>query len=307
LDYGFKSTAYVPLMSKGEPVGVMVVSSRAAFKFSSEFVEFLMAIGNQIGVAVHNADLFEDIQGAYQELKDAQEQVIRSEKLASLGKLSATIAHEINNPMAAVLTYIRLLSKLIHLKRFTPERLGDIERYLRFMESETARCGEIVKNLLAFSRQSKIHIRPHQMVEIIDKASMLISHDLELKGIELVKKIEADLPMVACDFHQMQQALLNLLSNASEAMPGGGKLQVVARKVKVDDQVEVVIRDTGCGIPEEDLKNIFEPFFTTKEEGKGVGLGLSVVYGIVTKHGGSIHVESTVGEGSSFKIRLPIA
>jgi signal transduction histidine kinase len=143
------------------------------------------------------------------------------------------------------------------------------------------------------------------MAEIIEKALMLLSHDLELKGIDLVKEIDPELPLVECDFHQMQQALLNLLSNASHSMSGGGKLHVTAKKPGEGPFIEVTIEDTGSGIPKEDIEHIFEPFFTTKEEGKGVGLGLSVVYGIVTKHGGTIDVESSVGKGTLFRIRLP--
>jgi two-component system NtrC family sensor kinase len=136
---------------------------------------------------------------------------------------------------------------------------------------------------------------------------MLIAHDLELKEIRLVKNIEAHLPPIQCDFMQIQQALLNVMSNASEAMTKGGTLSVKVMKSKEDGFIDVVIRDTGRGIPKEDLKNIFEPFFTTKEEGKGVGLGLSVAYGIITKHQGTIEVESKPGEGSAFTIRLPRA
>ena len=302
---GLHSTAYIPLVSKGQPLGVMVVSSYSGFKFSANYVDFLTAIGNQIGVAVDNANLYENLKRAYQELKEAQEQVIRTEKLASLGKLAATVAHEINNPLAAVLTYTRLMMKLMSRGRFTQERFEDIARYLTIMESETARCGEIVKNLLAFSRQPKITVETSSIEELIEKTLPLISHDLEMKNIQLVKEIEPDLPKIKCSSRHIQQALLNLLSNASEAMPEGGTLTVTAKRSKSDGFVEAVISDTGCGISEEDLKNIFEPFFTTKEEGRGVGLGLSIVHGIITRHNGSIEIESKPDEGSTFKVRLP--
>ncbi|MBW1705863.1 MAG: PAS domain S-box protein [Deltaproteobacteria bacterium] len=304
---GIKATVYIPLVLKKEPVGVMCVCSRSELKFSEDYVEFFTAVGNQIGMAVGNAVLYEGANRAYKELKEVQEQVIRSEKLASLGKLSATIAHEINNPLSAVLTYIRLLMKLKDRDLLAPKRMEDISRYLTTMESETARCGEIVKNLLAFSRQSKMTIEEHNIEDIINKTLILISHDLEMKEIRLVKEIEPDLPKVKCDFKQIQQALLNLVSNASEAMTKGGILSLTASCPGDDGFLDVLISDTGCGIPQKDLKNIFEPFFTTKEEGKGVGLGLSVVYGIITRHNGSIDVESEPGKGSSFKVRLPTA
>ncbi len=304
---GIQSAIYVPLVSKGEPVGAMVVTSRSNFDFSDDYLEFLSAIGNQIGVAVENAALYENLKKAYQELKEAQDQVIASEKLASLGKLSATIAHEINNPLAAVLTYNRLMIKQNQNDRLTPERKDDIAKYLGIMESETARCGEIVKNLLAFSRQSKISIESRNINEIVDRTLALLSHDLEMKGVRVVKHVCEDLPNVQCDFRQMQQALLNIIGNASEAMAEGGILTLTAKRSAEGCAMEIRISDTGCGIPRAHLKSIFEPFFTTKEEGKGVGLGLSVVYGIVTRHKGTIRVESEPGKGSTFTIRLPLS
>ncbi|MBW1817674.1 MAG: GAF domain-containing protein, partial [Deltaproteobacteria bacterium] len=305
VEEGLKASIYMPLISKGEPVAVMVVSSHTDFRFSPDFVDFLTAVGNQIGVAVENANLYENLKKAYQDLKEAQEQVIASEKLASLGKLSATIAHEINNPLAAVLTYTRLLMKLTGPDRFSQDRLGDIARHLGVMESETARCGEIVKNLLAFARQSEMTVAAHRVEDIIEKTLILMAHDLEIKGIELVKVMAPDLPRINCDFRQIQQAFMNLVGNASEAMTAGGTLTVTAKNLAGDGFVEVAVSDTGCGISEADLKNIFEPFFTTKGEGKGVGLGLSVAYGIIARHKGAIEVKSSPGEGTVFKVRLP--
>ena len=289
-------------------MGVMCVSSHAPYKFSTEFVEFLTAIGNHIGVAVDNFHMYKIIKEAYQDLKEAQEQVVWTEKLASLGKLAATIAHEINNPLAGVLNYIRLMIKILARNRVSHEKLEDIARYLKLVESEIARCGEIVKDLLAFSRRTKITIESNRIEDIIDKALNLISHDLEMKEIQLQKSIEPNLPKVQCDFKQIQQVFLNLVYNASEAMGNGGILTVTANRASGSkDFLEVVISDTGSGIAKEDMENIFDPFFTTKEEEKGVGLGLSVVYGIIAKHNGTIEVESDLGKGSTFKVRFPCA
>jgi len=306
VEEGIQSTVYIPLVLKGEPVGVMCVCSRSESRFSEDYVEFLTGIGNQIGMAVHNAMLYEGANRAYQELKEAQEQVIRSEKLASLGKLSATIAHEINNPIAAVLTYVKLMMKLVKRGHFSQDRAEDISRYLGTMGSELTRCGEIVKDLLAFSRQSRIAIKPQNIDQIISRTLALTSHDLKLKEIQFVSEIEPDLPMVKCDFRQIQQVFLNLIINASEAMEGGGVLSISAIRSGKNGFLEITISDTGGGISREDQKDIFEPFFTTKAEGRGIGLGLSVVYGIITNHNGSIEVESEVGKGSSFKVLLPI-
>jgi two-component system NtrC family sensor kinase len=307
---GLQSVAYIPLRSKGRTVGVLSASSHFSEKFSSQQIEFLTSIGNQIGMAVENANLYEKTRKALEDVSAAQEQVMRTEKLASLGKLAATIAHEINNPLAVVLTYIRLMLKLIGRQHFTPERLEDINRYLATMEVETSRCGEIVKNLLAFARQSQIDMKANSIRKIIDRTLPLVSHDLELRGIRLVKKLEEHIPDVQCDFKQIQQALLNVLGNAAEAMTEGGTLTLQVCQAAKTGYVEVVVTDTGCGIPPENLKDIFEPFFTTKEERKGVGLGLAVVYGIVARHRGTIEVESPPvgGEtGSRFRILLPIA
>ena len=307
---GLQSVAYIPLRSKGRTVGVLSASSHFSEKFSSQQIEFLTSIGNQIGMAVENANLYEKTRKALEDVSAAQEQVMRTEKLASLGKLAATIAHEINNPIAVVLTYIRLMLKLIGRQHFSPERLEDINRYLATMEAETSRCGEIVKNLLAFARQSQIDMKANSIRKIIDRTLPLVSHDLELRGIRLVKKLEEHIPDVQCDFKQIQQVVLNVLGNAAEAMTEGGTLTLQVCQAAKGDYVEVVVTDTGCGIPPENLKDIFEPFFTTKEQGKGVGLGLAVVYGIVARHHGTVEVESPpVGgeSGSRFRIRLPIA
>ena len=303
---GFQSTVYMPLTTKGASIGVMCVSSLNPNAFSSEFVEFLTAIGNHIGVAVDNANMHKNMKAAYQDLKEVQEQIVWTEKLASLGKLAATIAHEINNPLAGVLNYIRLIIKQLSRNRFSHEKLEDISRYLKIMESETARCSEIVKDLLAFSRRTKITMESHRIEDIIEKTLNLISHELEMKNLQLIKNIAPNLPKVKCDFKQIQQVLLNLMYNASEAMPSGGTLTITANSANgAKALLEVAISDTGYGISEKDMENIFEPFFTTKEEGKGVGLGLSVVYGIIARHNGTLAVESEPGKGSTFTIRLP--
>ncbi|MBW2572490.1 MAG: GAF domain-containing protein [Deltaproteobacteria bacterium] len=308
IEEGFQSTVYIPLTTQGASIGVMCVSSLNPNTFSSEVVEFLTVIGNHIGIAVDNATMHKNIKEAYQDLKEVQEQIVWTEKLASLGKLAATIAHEINNPLAGVLNYIRLIIKQLSRNRFSHEKLEDISRYLKIMESETARCSEIVKDLLAFSRRTKITMESNRIEDIIHKTLNLISHELEMKDLQLIKNIAPNLPKVKCDFKQIQQVLFNLMYNASEAMPNGGTLTITVHRTNgAKSFLEVAISDTGCGISEKDMENIFEPFFTTKEEEKGVGLGLSVVYGIIAKHNGTITVESELGKGSTFRVQLPCA
>jgi len=303
---GFQSAVYIPLTSKGTPAGVMCVASLNPNTFSTEIVEFLTVIGNHISVAVDNANMHKNIKAAYRDLKEVQEQIVWTEKLASLGKLAATIAHEINNPLAGVLNYIRLIIKQLSRNRFSHEKLEEISRYLAIMESETARCGEIVKDLLAFARRTKITMESNSIEDIVNKTLNLISHELEMKELQLKKNIAPNLPKIKCDFKQIQQVLLNLVYNASEAMQSGGTLTITANRADgAEPLLEIAISDTGCGISKKNMEKIFEPFFTTKEEGKGVGLGLSVVYGIIARHNGTISVESEPGKGSTFTVRLP--
>ncbi len=306
LKEGLQSYIYLPLINKEAIMGVICLSSRTSRQFSSELIEFLVTVGNCIVIAVDNNNLYENIKAAYRDLKEAQEQVVWAEKMASLGKLAATIAHEINNPLAGVLNYIRLIIKQTARNNFSHEKLDKIRSYLEIIDSEIARCGEIVKDLLAFARRTKITVERNNIEDILNKTLSLISHDLEMKDIQLHKTIEPNLPKFECDFRQIQQALLNLMYNAAEAMPSGGTLTITANRATGSKSLlEIVVSDTGCGIAEGELDHIFEPFFTTKEEGKGVGLGLSVTYGIITKHDGTITVESKLGKGSSFIIHLP--
>ena len=248
----------------------------------------------------------QEIERAYEELKSTQEQLIQSARLASLGKLAATIAHEINNPIAGVLNYIKLLIKILAKGSVSPERLEDIQGFLAIMEKETARCGEIVKNLLSFSRPSAVRKEPVSINDIIEQALGILTHKIEISGVTLLRQLGSDLPPVTCDFKQIQQALMNMIINGVEAMTQGGTLTIASRFLPKEKMIEVEIRDTGSGIPRKHLDNLFEPFFSTKAEGKGVGLGLSVSYGIIHNHHGLIKVDSTLGQGTTFRVYLPV-
>ncbi|MBT3343820.1 MAG: HAMP domain-containing protein [Gemmatimonadetes bacterium] len=239
-------------------------------------------------------------------LRQAQAKLIHSEKMASLGTLSAVVAHEINNPLSGVLTYARLVRR--HLER--DEQYDDSEQlqeHLRTIERETTRCGAIVRNLLEFSRQVPVSPREVDLHDILERTLMLIRHKLELQKIHLDVKRSPSLPPVICDAEQIQQALLAVLMNATEAMPDGGHLQVVTRSCSESQRngwVALQVVDDGSGIPGDVLPRIFEPFFTTKNDLHGVGLGLSVVHGIIGRHGGEIDVDSRPG-CTSFTLNLP--
>jgi two-component system NtrC family sensor kinase len=232
------------------------------------------------------------------------------EKMASLGKLAATVAHELNNPLAGILTYARLVERELGRGDLSAAEREELARYLNLVQKESARCGQIVKNLLLFARRSGVRFAPHHLNEIADRSLMLVHHHIQMAGLKLEQtRLQGD-DQVLCDGDQIQQALVALLVNAVEAMPEGGTLSVrLAPDGGVDAadataEVLIEISDTGTGIPADILPHIFEPFFTTKEGGNGLGLGLAVVYGIIQRHGGRIEVDSPPGAGTTFRIHL---
>jgi two-component system NtrC family sensor kinase len=244
------------------------------------------------------------------ERKRTEAELLRSEKLASVGQLAAGVAHEVNNPLAGILVYIKLLLKKYEQNKLQTEQT---EEQLKKIARETDRCSRIIKNLLDFSRQTEVNLRPVDINKVIEATFSIVGHQINLKNIRLEKKLMRYPPLIQGDFDQIQQALMNIVLNAAQAMPDGGDLAVttsVANRVKIDDSIKDAIRidisDTGVGIPKENLKKLFTPFFTTKETGKGVGLGLSVVHGIIERHHGKIEIESNPGAGTTFSIYLGI-
>jgi two-component system NtrC family sensor kinase len=242
-----------------------------------------------------------------EELSRAQRQVLHVEKMASLGKLSATVAHELNNPISGILTYARLVRRELKEQPLDASVREELSRYLILMEKECSRCGGIVQNLLLFARQSGAAMAPVDLNEVVERSLMLVRHHLEISGVKLSsERLEGDSRIVA-DAGQLQQAMVALLVNAVEAMNGmePGEAELSVRLRGTADEVRIDVGDTGVGIPPELLPQIFDPFFSTKEAENGVGLGLAVVYGIVQRHGGRIEVESKVGRGTVFHLRLP--
>ena len=241
------------------------------------------------------------------ELETAHERVLVVERMASLGKLAAVVAHEINNPLAGIRTYARLLRRRLASPP-APDPAAtrpdeETDRILQVVDSEAGRCGEIVRNMLLFSRTPAARFAPEDLAPILERCRVLLRHQAELLGVELALELEPGLPRVVCDASQMEQMVLALAMNALEASPSGGRVAISARPDGED--VVLAVSDMGGGIPPENRSRIFEPFFTTKEAGKGVGLGLAVVYGIVTRHHGRLDVGSRVGSGSVFTIHLP--
>jgi len=241
-----------------------------------------------------------------QELQTAQHRMILIEKMASLGKLAAVVAHEINNPLAGIATYARLLQRRLADTNGGADEYEDAGRILKLMESEAVRCGDIVRNLLLFSRTPGTGFEPEEIAPILERCVMLVRHKAELQEVEINVDIDYGTPPIVCDSGQMEQMILALVVNAIEAVDSGGKVEVSLRHDPEADVVRLTVADDGRGIPPENLSNIFEPFFSTKEQTYGAGLGLAVVYGIVTRHRGEIDVESTPGIGTKFVVRLPV-
>jgi len=241
------------------------------------------------------------------QLEATQQKLYQTDRLAALGRLAASVAHEINNPLSAVLNYERLMQRILTGQGVPPDRIEEFRHYLAQSVSETTRAGRIVADLLSFSRRAPEERSGSDLNDIVKKTMAVVEHRLELAGVDFRLDLADDLPPVPCDASRIQQVVTNLVLNAVDAMPKGGRVEVESRGAAEGRAVEVRVKDTGEGIPEENLPRIFDPFFTTKEEGKGVGLGLAVVYGIVEAHGGSIDVDSSVGSGTTFTVRLPIA
>jgi len=238
------------------------------------------------------------------ELRRAQQNMIHVEKMASLGQLAATVAHELNNPLEGILTYAKLLRKKIAAgAALSSSDAAEVHEELALIADETARCGAIVTNLLLFSKQNVGEQKEEDLRAIVQRCVKLVDHHLKMNSIRLEAESGDGPVLMICDAAQIEQALLALMINAVEAMPEGGVLNVVLRNT--ENGIELMVRDSGCGIREGDITRIFEPFFTTKDQGKGTGLGLAVVHGIVQRYGGTIDVQSERNEGTTFTLAFP--
>jgi PAS domain S-box-containing protein len=245
-----------------------------------------------------------DLRRLEREMAD-QAGILHQDKMMSLGRLAASVAHEINNPLAGILNYARLMQRILGRGALAGEQQDKFQRYLNLVESETDRCSQIISSLLTFSRRSTPEFKAIKVDELLKRSAILSRHKMELQNIRLVFDLAENLPTINGDFNQLQQCLINLIFNAMDAMPDGGTVTLAARCLPREKAVTVSVSDTGTGIAPEDLPHIFEPFFTTKKEGYGVGLGLSTVYGIMERHQGQVLVDSRPGRGTLFTLRFP--
>ncbi|MBN2542659.1 PAS domain-containing protein [bacterium] len=258
---------------------------------------------NEKGSIVGMCEIFRDIT----EVQSLREQLMHTDRFTILGQVAASVAHEINNPLNGILTYIKLISKKLGQD---DEKNKQFEKYLTIMERETINMGRIVRNLLNFSRRTEPEIMPIKIQEVIEQCLSLLADQIKLSNINVIKDDGTDLPEVMGDFGQLQQVFMNLILNSIQAMPQGGDLTIQLLKEGSTTKacfIRVNIIDTGCGIPEENMIKIFDPFFTTKSSKSGIGLGfgLSIVERIIKAHHATIKLSSQVGEGTTFSIRFP--
>ena len=245
------------------------------------------------------------VQKKSEELSAAQNELIHVERIASLGKLSSSVAHEINNPLSGILIYNKLIYKQLNSAEFYHPKKDSILKNLKLIESETKRCGDIVRGLLDFSRKEREDFEPVHIHKLLDETYRLMTHSIKIADISFHTDFKAAADRVICSSNQMKQAFVALLVNASEAVPEQG--EIVIRSSNPDEEhISIVVADNGSGISKEDLPHIFEPFFSTKHDTSGIGLGLSIVHGIVENHKGRIEVKSEPGQGTSITIVLPL-
>lgn len=292
------SAYIVVLWSKDRTLGGLVVASRTQREFSAADVNLLIAVGSQISNATERALLYDESRQAYENLRRTQEQLLNSEKMAAVGQLISGVAHELNNPLTAILGYSQLLSG--------SGQMGPLGiEYSEKLYKQAQRTHRIVQNLLSFARQHKPERLPTRINHILEDTLALRDYDLRMSNIRVHLNLAEDLPEMSADPHQLQQVFLNMVNNAVDAIlesSEDGDLWVCTRAD--NDKVYVEFTDSGPGVQE--ASRVFDPFYTTKPVGKGTGLGLSICYGIVTEHGGTIRVRNLAHRGASFTIELPL-
>jgi signal transduction histidine kinase len=302
----YRSSAALPLRVDGEVVGTFNLYSGERGFFDDQEVVLLDGLAQDISFALEVAQREQDRQQAETALQAKSEQVAamtqqlwQASKLATMGELAASIAHELNNPLTTIALSIESLQ--LHGK-------GNGAALLQTLSEETSRMAKLISNLLQFSRRSHAQLSTLDLTETLSSAVSLIDYHLRSRNVNVIRDFGAGLPLAQADRQQLMQVFLNLMANAADAMPNGGTLTLRARSQSLEgDRAGVMLEvcDSGTGISERDLGRIWEPFFTTKPEGKGTGLGLLICRRTVEEHGGTIEVESQPGQGTTFRITLP--
>jgi PAS domain S-box-containing protein len=290
------SWLWVLLWSKDSPIGIMGISTREARVYSSNDENMMVAVGRQLATTIEKVRLYEETCRAYEDLRKTQEQLLQSEKMSAVGQLIAGVAHELNNPLTAILGYAQLLES---------EGLNDrASDFVRKLFKQAQRTHRVVQNLLSFARQRTPQKQEVDLRKIVDETLALRDYDLKVNNILLERETAAEVPAVTADPHQLEQVFLNIINNAVDAILEGGKGgRLKVRIYCVDGQVRIEFLDSGVGI--KDPNRIFDPFYTTKTVGKGTGLGLSICYGIIKEHGGDITAHNRSEGGAVVEVRLP--
>ena len=301
------SSIVCPLMDKGKVLGVLNVSRTTNDEnYNSTDLHSASIFAAQVALAIQNAKLYESLESKLMELetsnkslKEAQDQLLQSEKLASIGLLVSGVAHEINNPLTAVIGYTQLL--------MDSDASPNTQKQLKTIFDQAQRCGRIVQDLLLFARKRKPNSATVNLVKILEESIRVTSQEIKIGGVEIHKKYATEDAMVDGDEHQLQQVFVNMITNACQALRSvSGKRSLEIEASKSDDFFNVIIRDNGPGILKENRSKVFDPFFTTKEVGSGTGLGLSLCYGIIKEHSGTIGIVDSE-KGACFRIELPLA
>jgi two-component system NtrC family sensor kinase len=290
-----RSVLCVPVVVKGRAIGAIEAINKIGGPFTNDDLETLSFLAASVGVAVENARLYGELAQSKRDLELSQAQLIQAEKLAATGRLAASMAHEINNPLQAI-------HNCLHLVLNRPLTDEKKQNYLNMAQEEVERLSAIVVRTLDFYRPSKGRVTRTQVNDLVESVLALAGKKLQHGHVQVHRRLAADLPPLLAVADQLTQVLLNLVINAAEAMPQGGELTITT--ARVDNWIDVSFNDTGPGISSEEASKIFEPFYTTKAT--GTGLGLAISYGIIERHGGRITVTSEPGHGATFTVQLPV-
>jgi PAS domain S-box-containing protein len=289
---------FVMLWSKDRPLGCLLLGSREVRTLSNIEMNLLISVSNQIAASIEKILLLDETRQAYDNLRHTQEQLLQSEKMAAVGQLISGVAHELNNPLTAILGYSQLLSS----SKYVNEQGAD---YVNKVYKQARRTHRIVNNLLSFARQQKPERLPVRINQVIEDTLALRDYDLRINNIRIHRDLEKDLPLTGADAHQLQQVFLNILNNAVDAiLERSDRGDIWVRTSQGDRCIVTEFVDSGPGM--KDTHRVFDPFYTTKPVGKGTGLGLSICYGIISEHGGEISVKNATGQGASVSVSLPV-
>jgi signal transduction histidine kinase len=280
----------LPSFIENKMIGFLMLGEKlSGDMYTQEDLDLFSTLANQAALAIENAQ-------AYEELKDTRDQLIHSERLATIGRFANEVAHEIKNPLQAIKTFVEFLPQKYADKNFR-------EKFTRIVGAEIERINTFVKQLAGFSKPKPLDFQPVDLNQILDATLLLLENDFKKKGVLVKKKYPGAGIRLSADKDQLKQAFLNIFLNSLEAMEEGNPNQLIVETSADNSRLNIKISDTGCGISKENLKRLFQPFFSTK--GKGAGLGLAITKNIIENHKGRISVESELGRGTSFLISFP--